>query len=126
MKFANFHCLLVAGAMNVLHVGIVSARAEQVDPQRLKASPPSQPRLIIRADELFPLTAPPSLGGLTLVPPQTSGEVIRVALPVGELVSRAARSISDANHRRAERKADERVRKDLEQFLTIADKQNRR
>jgi hypothetical protein len=52
-----------------------------------------------------------------VVPPQTNGEVIRVGIPVGELVSRAARSISDANHRRAERKADERVRKDLERFL---------
>ena len=56
----------------------------------------------------------------TLVPPNTNGELIRISIPVGELVSRAARAISDANHRRAERKADERVRKDLEQFIAAA------
>jgi hypothetical protein len=53
----------------------------------------------------------------TLVRPEANGEVIRVAIPVGELVSRAARAISDANHRRAERRADERVRKEFAQFL---------
>ena len=33
------------------------------------------------------------------------------------MLSKTAHAISDANHRRAERQADERVRKDLEQFL---------
>jgi hypothetical protein len=76
--------------------------------------------LIIRAEELFPLTPPNRLGMFALVRPETNGEVIRVAIPVGELVSRAARAVSDANHRRAERKADERVRQDLERFIAAA------
>ena len=57
------------------------------------------------------------LGMLTLAPPQTSGEVVRVSIPIGELVSRGARTMSDANRRHAERNADERVRKDLERFV---------
>jgi hypothetical protein len=118
----NLSLLFVAAAIAVLVIGSVSAHAEQADPQRLKTtSPPApQPRLIIRADELFPVISRPRLGVLTLVPPQMDGEVIRVGIPVGELISRAARSISDANHRRAERRADERVRQDLEQFLAAA------
>ena len=120
MQRTNLAILVVVAAIGAFIVGsMVSVRAEQVDSQRVKTtSPPlSPPRLIIRADELFPITPPPRLGVLTLVPPQTNGEIIRVGIPVGELISKATRSISDANHRRAERKADDRVRKDLEQFI---------
>src|SRR5215510_349952 len=120
MQRTNLAILVVVAAIGALIVGsVVSVRAEQVDPQRLQttSAPLPQPSLIIRADELFPITPPARLGVLTLVPPQTNGEIIRVGIPVGELISKATRSISDANHRRAERKADERVRKNLEQFL---------
>jgi hypothetical protein len=117
----NLSPFIVAAAIAILIVGSVSAHAEQANPNQLTTTPlPPQPRLIIRADELFPLTPPPRLGVLTLVPPQMNGEVIRVGIPVGELISRAARSVSDANHRRAARKADERVRRELEQFLAAA------
>jgi hypothetical protein len=52
----------------------------------------------------------------TLVPPETNGEVIRVAIPVGELASRAARVISDARRRRTERKVDERIAREVRQL----------
>ena len=102
----------------ILVVGVRSAAAEQQEPKRAgaAASPPPS-KLVIRADELFPLTPPMRLGMFTLAPPQGDGEVIRLRIPVGELVTRTARAVSDTHHRRAERKADERVRKDLEQFL---------
>jgi hypothetical protein len=95
----------------------VSAHAQKVDPQRVAIPSPSKPKLVIRAEELFPLTPPTRIGMFTLVRPEANGEVVRMAIPDGELVSRAARAISDANHRRAERKANDRVRKDLAQFL---------
>ena len=60
----------------------------------------------------------------TLVRPQTNGEIVRLAVPVGDLISRAAQAYADANHRRAERKADERVRKDLGKFLATRTKNN--
>jgi len=91
--------------------------AEQQPPKELSAAMQAQPKLVIKPDDLFPLTRPVRLGMFTVVPPQTDGEVIRLSVPVGALLSKAAHAISDANHRRAERQADERVRKDLEQFL---------
>lgn len=113
---------LLIVALFVISIGL--ARAEQAEPNRTKSASQSQPKLIIRSDELFPLTPPTRLGMFTLVPPDTNGEFIRMATPVGELLSRAARAISDANHRRAERKADGRVRKDLEQFLVASKTKN--
>ena len=109
--------IVIPVTVAVLILGINSAGAEQQEPTRV--SPTSQPpsKLVIRTDELFPLTPPARFGMFTLAPPQKDGEVIRVAIPVGDLVSRTARAIADANRRRAERKADERVRKDLDQFL---------
>ena len=111
--------IVAAVVVASLGVAIGSATAEQTDPKRTIAPPQSQPKLIIRADELFPLT-PSRMGMFTFVPPETDGEFIRVGIPVGELVSRAARAVSNANHRRAERKADERVRKDVAQFLALS------
>jgi len=101
-------------------LGVSSARAEQSEPKQIKAAAQTSPKLIIRAEDLFPPTRPTRLGMFALVPPETTGEVVRVSIPVGELVSRAARAVSDATHRRAERKADERVRKDLDRFLASA------
>jgi len=102
-------------------LGVSSARAEQADPKHINAAVPTPPpKLIIRAEDLFPPQRPPRLGMFTLVPPEANGEVVRVSIPIGELVSSAARAISDANHRRAERKADARVRKDLDRFLASA------
>ena len=56
------------------------------------------------------------IGILTLVPPVKRGEIVRVSLPVGDLVTRAARSVSAAQHRRAERKAREEVQRVLLEF----------
>ena len=65
-----------------------------------------------------PLVAPRTtpLGILTLVPPRSDGEVVRVAIPLGELISRAFDAASDARRRRAEKKAHERVMRALEEF----------
>jgi hypothetical protein len=106
--------------LGLVGIGVGSARAEQTAPKGITAAFQTPPKLIIRPDDLFPLTRPSRLGMFTLVPPETNGEVVRVSIPVGELVTRAARAMSDANHRRAERKADERVRKDLERFIAAA------
>lgn len=105
----------------VLILGVESTQAEQEEPKS-SATPQPQPKLVIRANELFPLNRSTRLGMFTLALPRRDGEIVRLTIPVGELVSRTARAVSDANHRRAERKADERVRKDLEQFLATTAK----
>lgn len=56
------------------------------------------------------------LGVLTLIPPDTTGEMVNVAIPVGELTTRAIRVVTSARHRRAERAAERRVREDLRAF----------
>jgi len=121
----NAKRLISAGAIALCCGQTASVAAEQFQPKPNDvAVQTTQPRLIIRPEDLFPIMRPTRLGMLTLQPPQTTGEVVRISIPVGELVSKAARALSDANHRRAERDADERVRKDLEQF--IAATSNRR
>ena len=56
------------------------------------------------------------IGILTLVPPQHRGELVRVSVPVGDLVTRAVRSVVAARQRRAERKAREEVQRVVRQI----------
>ena len=56
------------------------------------------------------------LGMLTLVPPDTNGEVVKIVIPIGGLVSRAARGVSRARRDRAERRAHEEVSRALRDF----------
>ncbi len=60
---------------------------------------------------------PRTLGIFTLVPPTLQGEVVRVSVPVGELVSRAVKGVASANQRRREAAARRRVEAALEWFL---------
>lgn len=64
-------------------------------------------------------TEPPprKLGIFALVPPEEPGEVVRVRLPIGELVSKAAQGISAANQRRRETSARHEVQKVLSAFI---------
>jgi len=103
-------------------LGIAPAWAEQQEPKPVGGTSQPPPKLVVRVEELFPLTPPKRLGMITIVPPQHDGEILRITIPVGELVSRTVRTISDANQRRAERKADERVRQDLARFLATVPK----
>ena len=56
------------------------------------------------------------LGALTLLPPDSPGQVVRMRVPVGALISRAAHSVVVAQHRRAERAARDEVAKALAEF----------
>ena len=69
----------------------------------------------------FPLPESPGrptkLGVFTLVPPTGRGEIIRVSLPIGELVSRVFRGVSAATQRRQEAAARRTVAADLQLYL---------
>jgi hypothetical protein len=102
-------------------VTATSVRAAEQQPSReLTAAAQVPPKLVIKTEDLFSLTRPIRFGLFTVVPPRTNGEVVRVSVPVGELIAKAARAVSRANHRRAERNADERVRNDVEKLLATA------
>ena len=52
----------------------------------------------------------------TLVPPTGPGEMVRVSVPIGELVSRAFKGVAAANHRRREAAARRKVEAALENY----------
>jgi hypothetical protein len=62
------------------------------------------------------LPGAPKLGPFTLGTTQLRGEIIRISLPIGELVSRSARALATANRRRQETAARRRVEADLKAF----------
>ena len=59
---------------------------------------------------------PRKLGILTLVEPQKRGEIIRIAFPIGELMTRGFRSVAAANQRRQQASARRQVEAALEEF----------
>ena len=77
-----------------------------------------QPSLVVR--DVAPVETPTTkLGIFTLLPPTSRGEMIRVSIPVGELVMRAFRGVAAATERRQEAAARRRVQAEL-QNLTRA------
>jgi hypothetical protein len=115
---------IIVGASFLIIVCLAaSAEAQQPNPptsiERVWLGlqrPQQQPGLNVPTLPSWMDPAPRRLGMLTLLPPQTNGGLIRVAVPVGDLAARAARAVSSARHRRAERKASERVQRALQNF----------
>jgi hypothetical protein len=99
-----------------------SAEAQRPDPPasleslRVALQKSQQPSIVIPAVPPWVVPRPTHLGILTFVPPDTNGEMVRVVVPVGALVSKAAHAISNARRGRAERKADEKVLRVLRDF----------
>lgn len=92
--------------------GELLAQGHDRSVERVSAALQGQPRL---GSGVFTWTepAPVRLGILTLVPPVHRGEIVRVRLPIGELVSAAAHRISTANQRRREAAARQEVQRAL-------------
>lgn len=57
-----------------------------------------------------------TIGPFTLVPPTGRGEIIRVSLPIGELVTSAFKQVAAANRRHQEAAARRRVEAALREF----------
>ena len=60
--------------------------------------------------------APTKLGIFTIVPPILPGEMVRVSVPIGDLVTRAFRGVAAANQRRHEAAARRRVEAAVKRF----------
>jgi hypothetical protein len=119
------------GAFVAVAVGAMTAAAMPAAAQQSDTAAPApiasaervrrgleQPRHLALGDSLIALAPdmpPHRLGALTFEPPDAAGQVIAVRVPVGDLLSRSARSIAAARHRRAERAARDQVRKALAQ-----------
>jgi hypothetical protein len=81
----------------------------------LQSSPP-QPGLTSPTPLVGTAPEIKRFGILTLLPPDTSGEIVSVRVPVGDLATRAARAVAAVQHRRAERRAHEDVVRALQDF----------
>ena len=67
---------------------------------------------IDRAPRAFPKT----LGIFTFVPPTRPGEMVRVSIPIGEMLSRAFKGVAAANQRHQEAVARRKVAAALKWF----------
>ena len=75
-----------------------------------------QPAEIGRGVSPVETAVPKTFGMVTFVPPTLPGEMVRVTVPIGELVSRAFKGAAAANRRRQEAAARRTVEADLESF----------
>jgi hypothetical protein len=111
--------IAAVGASFALVLGLAtSAMAQQsgspVSVESLRAALQKSPQSSILLPALPWIAPNPTrLGMLTIVPPDTRGEIVKVVVPVGELFTRAARGVSNARRQRAERQARERVSREL-------------
>jgi hypothetical protein len=71
---------------------------------------------VLRGADAVKSTAPKKFGIFTLVPPTAPGEIVRVSVPIGELVSRAYKAAAASNRRRQEARARRKVEAALEWF----------
>jgi hypothetical protein len=107
---------LAVGLFFALACAARPAAQEQGRPlERITLALP-QPPPVIRG--VYPVegTAPKRFGVFTLAPPELPGEIVRVSVPVGELVSRAFRVAAAANRKRQEAAARRRVERALAWF----------
>lgn len=75
-----------------------------------------RPLPIVRGVDKAEIAVPKTVGIFSLVPPSRPGEIVRVAVPVGELVSQAFSGVVAARHRRQEAAARRRVAAALKWF----------
>ena len=117
MRIVAVGCAMVA-------LSLASAGAQQSDPPVsieslwLALQKAQRPSLSLSSVDPFVPAKITRVGILTLAPPDTNGEIVKVVVPVGELATGFVRTLSSAQHRRAERKAREEVRRAIEDFHT--------
>ena len=75
-----------------------------------------QPVRIVRDVAPVDSGSPTRLGIFTLVPPTSRGELIRLSIPIGELVTRPFKAVAAANQRRQEAAARRRVEAAIKWF----------
>lgn len=77
-----------------------------------------QPRPPVGGLVLGTVDDPKTFGIFTVVAPELRGEMIRVSLPIGALVTQAYRGVAARNRRRQEQAARRQVQADLRRFNT--------
>lgn len=109
----------LAGGLVAMLVGSASLLAQERDRslERITLAL-QQPAPVVGGAVAVESAAPRTWGIFTLVPPQLPGEIVRVSVPIGDLMSRAFRGVAAANQRREEAAARRRVDAELKQFAS--------
>jgi hypothetical protein len=103
-------------------LGVSVGAAQQTDPpgsvdeRRIFLQTAAPSVLIIPVEPLWPAPIARHFGILTILPPDEGGEMLKASLPIGDLANRATRAISNAQRRRAVRKAEGDVLRTLQQL----------
>ena len=93
----------VAGSLVVSLLCAASVGAQERDRALERISLAlQQPLPAVRGIDAVDSVAPKKFGIFTLVPAQGPGEIVRISVPIGELVSRAFKSVAAAARRRQE------------------------
>ena len=107
----------VAGSLVVSLLCAASVGAQERDRALERISLAlQQPLPAVRGIDAVDSVAPKKFGIFTLVPAQGPGEIVRISVPIGELVSRAFKSVAAAARRRQEAAARRMVDADLKWF----------
>jgi hypothetical protein len=75
-----------------------------------------EPPSVLRRFDPVETATPTTFGIFTLVPPTGRGEILRVTIPIGEVVSRAFKANSTARRRRQEATIRREVESALQRF----------
>ena len=75
-----------------------------------------QPAPVVRSPDRVAGSGPETFGIFTLVTPEGPGAIIRVSVPIGELVSRAFKGAAAARYRRQEAAARREVAEVVRRF----------
>ena len=114
MKFAGTALVVLVVGLGL--PSLLLAQESDRSVERVSAALQRQSQL---GSSVLTWTEPPpkKLGIFTLVSPREPGEMVRLRLPIGELVSKAAQGVSAANQRRRETSARHEVQKALTVFI---------
>src|SRR5262245_45475928 len=104
--------IMVSAAVIASLAGAELAASERQEPsgrapERVSLVAPEPLRLTIPT--WIEPTTPRRFGIVTFTQPERRGEIVQVSVPIGDLTMRAAHSIGQAQHRRAEQKARKEV-----------------
>lgn len=107
---------LVSGLLiSLVYSALIAAQGRDRAVERISVAL-DQPSAIGLGASYPPSTAPRTVGVFTLLAPMGRGEILRVSVPIGEMVTRAFKGAAAANRRRHASAVRRDIEAELESF----------
>ena len=103
----------LAAGIVVVSIGSASLSAQERDPSLQRINLALQQPPVVRGIWPVESDTPQKLGIFTFVPPQFRGEMVRVSVPIGDLLTRGFNGIARAHQRRQAESVRRRVEAEL-------------